>query len=36
VARKIVDRHGGRVHVEDVSGPGARFVVELPVAGAAG
>ncbi len=35
VARKIIDRHGGRVSIDPAPGPGARFVVELPVAGAA-
>ncbi|MEJ2187728.1 MAG: HAMP domain-containing sensor histidine kinase, partial [Gemmatimonadota bacterium] len=30
VVREIVERHGGRVRVEDAPGGGARFVVSLP------
>ena len=34
VVRSIVAQHGGEVRVEDGAGGGARFVVELPLAGA--
>lgn len=30
VVRKIIERHGGRISLEDAAGAGARFVVELP------
>ena len=33
LSRRIVDRHGGRIHVEDSSLGGASFVVSLPAAG---
>ncbi len=35
IVREIVERHGGHVWLGDTPG-GARFVIELPVAGAAG
>jgi signal transduction histidine kinase len=30
IARTLVELHGGRIHVEDAEGGGARFVVEIP------
>mgnify|MGYP006276726415 CR=1 FL=1 len=30
LTRRIVEHHGGRIHVEDAPGGGARFVVSLP------
>jgi two-component system sensor histidine kinase KdpD len=33
IARQIVDSHGGRILIEDVTPHGARFVVELPEGG---
>ena len=36
LTRRIVEHHGGRIHVEDGPLGGARFVVSLPAAGAAG
>lgn len=32
LARRIVEHHGGRIHVEDAEGGGATFVVSLPAA----
>jgi signal transduction histidine kinase len=32
IAREIVERHGGAIHVDSGDEPGARFVVELPLA----
>jgi two-component system sensor histidine kinase KdpD len=34
ICKAIAQLHGGRIHVEDRSGGGARFVVELPLANA--
>lgn len=31
IAKKIVDAHGGKIHVESVSGQGTTFRVELPL-----
>jgi PAS domain S-box-containing protein len=36
ITQRIVVRHGGDIHVECRPGEGARFVVELPVAGPGG
>ncbi|UCC74621.1 MAG: HAMP domain-containing histidine kinase [Gemmatimonadota bacterium] len=36
VVRQLAIQHGGRAWVEDASGGGARFVVELPIAARAG
>lgn len=36
IVRKIVEQHGGTVHVESELGAGAKFVVKLPVDGPAG
>ncbi|MBK9122457.1 MAG: HAMP domain-containing histidine kinase [Chloroflexi bacterium] len=36
IVRKIVEQHGGTVHVESELGAGAKFVVKLPVNGPAG
>jgi signal transduction histidine kinase len=36
VVRDLVERHGGQARVEQSRRGGARFVVELPAAGAAG
>jgi PAS domain S-box-containing protein len=36
IVRKIVERHGGRVHAEGRPGEGASFVVELPARRGAG
>jgi signal transduction histidine kinase len=33
LSRRIVEHHGGRVHVEEAEGGGAQFVVALPAAG---
>jgi len=33
LTKRIVEHHGGRIHVEDGDGGGARFVVSLPSAG---
>lgn len=33
LTKRIVEHHGGRIHVEDVDPTGARFVVSLPAAG---
>lgn len=33
VARKIVERHGGTLTLAAADGPGARFVIELPIVG---
>ncbi len=33
LSRRIVEHHGGRVHVEEADGGGAQFVVALPAAG---
>jgi signal transduction histidine kinase len=33
IARDIVQRHGGTIVVDPVHGPGARFVVSLPLDG---
>jgi signal transduction histidine kinase len=33
VCRSVVERHRGRIHVENAAGAGARFVVTLPSAG---
>jgi signal transduction histidine kinase len=33
LSRRIVEHHGGRVHVEEAPGGGAQFVVSLPAAG---
>ena len=33
IVAEIVRAHGGRVHVGDSPSGGARFVVELPIAG---
>jgi PAS domain S-box-containing protein len=35
IARRLVEAHGGAVHVESVPGEGATFVIELPLAGPA-
>jgi signal transduction histidine kinase len=35
VARELVELHGGRAWVEDARPRGARFIVALPLAGAA-
>ncbi|MCG6117732.1 MAG: PAS domain S-box protein [Aquimonas sp.] len=32
IVRKIVERHGGRLHADGRPGEGARFIVELPMA----
>ncbi|HVP39121.1 MAG TPA: ATP-binding protein [Candidatus Saccharimonadales bacterium] len=36
ITQGIVVRHGGRIHVDSRPGGGARFVVELPIAGPGG
>ncbi|HTO01210.1 MAG TPA: ATP-binding protein, partial [Microthrixaceae bacterium] len=33
LSRRIVEHHGGEIHVEDAPGGGAKFVVKLPSAG---
>ena len=33
LSRRIVEHHGGRVHVEEAEGGGAQFVVALPASG---
>src|SRR6185503_5111456 len=34
ISRHIVERHGGTMYAEEPSGPGTRFVISLPLAGA--
>jgi PAS domain S-box-containing protein len=36
ITQRIVSRHGGQIHAENLSGGGAQFVVELPVEGSGG
>ena len=36
ITNRIVTRHGGRIRVQSVPGQGARFIVELPLAGPGG
>jgi signal transduction histidine kinase len=35
ICRAIVEAHGGRIWIEEVAGPGTRFVFTLPIAPAA-
>jgi hypothetical protein len=36
ITQRVVSRHGGRIRVESAPGKGARFIVELPIAGPGG
>jgi len=36
ITQRVVSRHGGRIQVESTLGQGARFTVELPIAGPGG
>ena len=36
ITQRIVERHGGTIHVESSPGRGARFVIELPMEGPGG